>query len=155
MQSSRISSWRIQLSLVCVCDPAYGALRAIALSIRPFALSRFGDDRISSIQLPATDRASWGSSCVRACSLTARSTWLVFKPLINHLRACESGESPGIIIIVHRNGGSSGCRYPRSVCICLRLRCLDNSLAQLCARGRSPPLRVRISYGTPVSTTLA
>lgn len=80
-----------------------------------------------------------GARPVRACSLTARSTWLVFKPLINHLRACESGESPGIIIIVHRNGGSSGCRYPRSVCICLRLRCLDNSLAQLCARGRSPP----------------
>lgn len=51
----------------------------------------------------------------------------------------RSGESPGIIITVHRNGGSSGCRYPRSVCICLRLRCLDNSLAQLRARGRSPP----------------
>lgn len=100
LQSSRISSWRIQLSLVCVCDPAYGALRAIALSIRPFALSRFGGDRMSSIQLPATDRASWGLSCVRACFLTARSTRLVFKPLINHLRACE---------VVRALGSSSLC----------------------------------------------
>lgn len=94
LSSSRILSWSIQFSIVGVCDPAYGALRAIALSIRPFALSRFGDDRMSSIHFPATDRASWGLSCVRAYSLTARSTRLVFKPSINNLRACESGERP-------------------------------------------------------------